>query len=792
MDIRHLIEKERKLGYCDSAVFGGFAAYVAAQASLEHNQALAALANAYQEAALQERPRLLQAIAQQIADKGANQPSNKSQTPAKTNPPTKANPPAKANPPTKANPPAKANPPTKNQSAVSLPGLDIPMVSLPGIGPKRAALLAKLHIHTAGDLLFFFPRAYRDWRGLTPVNRLPIGESRVIRGALTDWQIQPTRSKLTLLKAQLEDESGAITVIWFNQRYLAQQMRKGRQISVLGHKENAFGRQQFIAEDFYWDDALPTSGIQPIYRRVEGLHQKTLVQLTEQICRRYAPCIKEILPPVLCNKHNWPSRGEALYQLHFPQDFQTLEQCRRRMAYEELLILQLAITGFQQNQKPAEIHRPRQNDQVLLKTFAAALPYSLTEAQKRVIGEIFQDLNRPRPMARLVQGDVGCGKTMVAAAAILKTCLGGKQGILMAPTEILAEQHYQNLAPLFQQFSLTTEILIGSLPAKEKRHIIADFAAGKINVLIGTHALLNDDLQWHMPGLAITDEQHRFGVMQRAKLAESLTDTLVMSATPIPRTLAMTVYADLAMSIIDQSPPGRLPVRTYAADYGMEERIYAFIAKELAKHHQAFIICPLIEESEKLDLAGAESCFQQMQNRFPQYQVGLLHGRLKNAEKQSITEAFQKNQIQILVSTTVVEVGVDIPNATIMLIRDAERFGLAQLHQLRGRIGRGKDQGYCLLLHNPVAGIAKERLKTIVSCSDGFALAEADLRQRGPGEFFGQRQHGLPQLRVADLAKDADLLQIAREDALFLQEQKQEISKELQSAVTAKQKFLSG
>ncbi|MCR4962820.1 MAG: ATP-dependent DNA helicase RecG, partial [Firmicutes bacterium] len=675
--------------------------------------------------------------------------------------------------------------------AAALPGLDMPTTALPGVGPKRAALLAKLQIHSAGDLLFFFPRAYRDWRDITPVDRLPAGESRVIRGAVGDWQIQPTRSKLTLLKARVHDESGDITVVWFNQRYIAQQMRPGRQITVLGHMEYAYGQRQFTAEDFYWDQGLPGGGIQPIYPTVEGLHQKTLAALTEQICRRWASSIQEILPPALCDKHGWPGRGEALRQLHFPEDFQRLEQSRRRMAYEELLILQLAVTGFSQNGNIPEIQRPRQNDKVLLETFAAALPYPLTPAQNRVIGEIFADMNRPRPMARLVQGDVGCGKTMTAAAAILKTCLGGRQAVLMAPTEILAGQHFANLQPLFGRFGLTTEKLTGSLPAKEKRRVVAGFAEGSVDVLIGTHALLNDNLQWHAPGLAITDEQHRFGVMQRAKLAGNLTDTLIMSATPIPRTLAMTVYADLAMSVIDQSPPGRLPVRTYAADYGMEERIYTFIGKELAKGRQAFIICPLIEESEALDLAGAESCFQQVRQRFPQYRVGLLHGRLKNAEKQQVSEAFQQNHIQILVSTTVVEVGVDIPNATIMLIRDAERFGLAQLHQLRGRIGRGKEQGYCLLLHNPVSGPAKERLETIVSCSDGFALAEADLRQRGPGEFFGQRQHGLPQLRVADLAKDADLLQTAREDALFLQEQKQALSPALQAAVAAKQKFLS-
>ncbi len=862
MDILHLLDKEEKLGYTDSAVFGGLSAYLAARSQLANDPALLQLAQAYGEAALQERPRLL-ALLRAAATAGASatepqqdgngaktaaertaaisggtqqqaapgetigqqsapeQPSKRGDAPKAVQssgqpcqpkrqgsslPQRKTTGGAAAQssgaaPAEGAAAKAAAEQPVRRKKQAAKPAatggngsLDTPVQYLKSVGQRRAAALAKLGVHTVGDLLLFFPRQYQDWRQVTPIGSLQIGENALLRGQVLQCHLQPTRSKLTLLKAVLADDSGVVSATWFNQRYLEKELYPGRELLLLGRLEIRFREPQFTVEDFYFAD-LPGAGqkIQPIYPATEGLSQKNLRALTEQAIARYGTLPPELLPDWLLQKYQWPGRAECIRELHYPTDFDRLQRCRRRMAYEEWLILQLAVlqSGNAQQRAGQTLHRPTQNDGALLQLLAEALPYSLTQAQNRVIGEIFADLNRPQPMARLVQGDVGCGKTMVAAAAMLKTCLGGRQAALMAPTEILAQQHSAGLLPLLQRFGVAGAELTGSTPAREKKQILSQFSLGELQVLIGTHALLEDHLVWFAPGLAVTDEQHRFGVLQRAKLAGEEMDTLVMSATPIPRTLAMTVYADLAMSVIDQMPPGRKPVKTYAVNYSYEQRVYNFMEKELLKGRQAFVVCPLIEESETLDLDSAKACFGRLQQRFTGYQVGLLHGKMKAAEKRQIMEDFQQNRLQILVSTTVIEVGVDVPNATVMLIRDAERFGLAQLHQLRGRIGRGGEQGYCLLLHSAAGQIARQRMKTIASCTDGFQLAEADLQQRGPGEFFGLRQHGLPQLKVADLLQDGDLLQQAREDCAQLLQPGAQYPPALQQAVAEKLRYLS-
>ncbi|MEG1500359.1 MAG: ATP-dependent DNA helicase RecG, partial [Clostridiales bacterium] len=440
-------------------------------------------------------------------------------------------------------------------------------------------------------------------------------------------------------------------------------------------------------------------------------------------------------------------------------------------AYEELFLLQSAILKNGKIIKKAGISHGHPGRE--WQDFLAALPFALTQAQVRVIGEILADMEAPQVMARLLQGDVGSGKTVVAAAALYCNYLNGYQGALMAPTEILARQHYQSLQSLLEPLSVRIALLTGKVSGKKRGELLASLEAGEIDIIIGTHALIQEQVSIPCLGLAITDEQHRFGVMQRAALSgrEGLADVLVMTATPIPRTLSLTLYGDLDISIIDELPPGRQPIKTYAVSYDLEVRIFAFLEKEIKKGRQIFIVCPLVEESEKLDLENAVSLYENLQKQiFPHRRLGLLHGKMKSKEKESIMDDFAQGNLDILVSTTVIEVGINIPNATVMLIREAQRFGLAQLHQLRGRIGRGGEQSYCILMNNAKGNIARERMRVLCQSNDGFLIAEEDLRLRGPGDFFGTRQHGLPELKTANLFTDAALLEMARNDVLELME----------------------
>ena len=773
MTINELINKEIALGYHDGAIFGGFGAFVSAWAKEQRLSATQTLAEQYAAAPHQQRILLMEKLAASIPQQLKEEPLQQKSA-------------------------AKQAPNTQLADEAALSTLNIPLVRLPNIGSKKAELFRKLAISTTGDLLEFYPRDYRDRRTITLIKDAPIGAQISIRGTVISTEVQRTRGKLTILRCYLRDASGLIPAIWFNQPFLQKKFYPGRELIVFGKVERRFNTIELAVEDYQLAEEADraATGIVPVYSSCEGISQKTIrgaISDAWRLCGN-GSSIANIVPPELLDKHQLLSRAEAIQKIHFPEDLPDIEQAHRSLAYEELLIIQLAI--MRNNPKMRQkITRPqqRQHDQEILASFQGLLPYPLTQAQQRVIGEIYQDMNSNQPMMRLVQGDVGSGKTAVAAAAVAKCCLNGQQAAMMAPTELLATQHYHNLAPLLEQLQISVALLTSSTPAKEKRSIIEGIAAGSINFAVGTHALIQEGITFADLGLAITDEQHRFGVAQRSRLrGEHLADTLIMTATPIPRTLAMTIYADMSLSVIDELPPGRKPVRTYAVDYSYEQRIHAFIAKEVAKGRQVFIVCPLIEDSEAMDLASATAYYQRLQQEvFPNLHIGLLHGKMKPAEKALVMASFQQGTTDILVSTTVVEVGIDIPNASIILIRDAERFGLAQLHQLRGRIGRGQEEGHCILIHNAQSKIARERMDILCQSTDGFALAEADLRLRGPGEFFGKRQHGLPSLKIADVFNDQELLAAAHQDALIIEEGLIPSTAQLAKAVTDKMALLS-
>ncbi len=741
-ELLRLLDKEQAVGYTDSAVFGGLGAYLSAWAAEQSLPELALLAQSYQQASLALRPELLRQISAALAMVKA--PALVAKKPA----------PALAAP----------NPAT----------LSLPLTTLASVGEKRAQTFARLGLKTIGDLLAFYPRDYRDRRSVTPISQAPVNSLVQVRGEIVGSESVRTNSGLPILTCLIRDDSGVLALIWFNQPFLQKKLTQGREILAYGKVEKRYGKISLTVQDYQLTDEenAPGPGILPIYDGTAGLSQKMIRAAVTAAWQRGGKQLPELIPEALREKRMLLQRSEAVAAMHFPESFAQLEIARRSLAYAELLAIQLAVA--RNVVPPAKVVRATDqqdaDNEEIYADFAAALPFSPTPAQERVIREIYEDMDRGRAMSRLVQGDVGSGKTAVAAAAIYKCCRREEQAALMAPTEILARQHYQGLLPLLTRLGLTAALLTGHTPAVERRAILSQLETGVLDCLIGTHALIQEGVNFRQLGLAVTDEQHRFGVAQRARLrGQEDTDLLVMTATPIPRTLAMTLYADLSFSVIDQLPPGRKPVRTYAVDYSYEQRIYKFLDQEIAKGRQAFVVCPLVEQSEKTDLDSATELFRNLSaGVFRHRRLALLHGRMKQAEKEAVMDGFYQGEIDILIATTVVEVGVNVPNATMMLIRDAERFGLAQLHQLRGRIGRGGEQSHCILMHNAQSDVAKERMKIISQTSDGFALAEADLQQRGPGEIFGQRQHGLPELKVANLFRDAELLNLAQQDAAQL------------------------
>ncbi|MDH7576505.1 MAG: ATP-dependent DNA helicase RecG [Bacillota bacterium] len=644
----------------------------------------------------------------------------------------------------------------------------IKITELPQIGESRARFLNKLGIQSLFDLLYYLPRRYEDRRLLPALAALKPGEVGTVKGFISSVEELSTKRGFSVLRVELKDGSGCATAIWFNQPFLRKVFRKGLPLTVTGKAERTLFASEIVVADYeVGNSKMPvhTGRIVPVYGASEELSQRVLRRLMFQCIKTYARRARDLLPLELKDTLNLLPLSEALFEIHFPSDFELLERARERLVFEELFLYQIGLLRIQNTiKKKGARHLPKTE---LPEKFLASLPFSLTPAQLRVIGEIKQDLSSERRMYRLLQGDVGCGKTVVALYALFTVVAAGCQGVLMAPTEVLAEQHYLALRRFATLLGVRVAILTGSLSKRERKNYLSQLREGQIEIVVGTHALLEEEVIFNNLGLIVIDEQHRFGVQQRDLLLAKApaADVLVMTATPIPRSLALTVYGDLDLSVIDQLPPGRQGIKTYFLPGHEKRKVYQFLKRELETGRQAYVVCPLIEESEKIAVDAAVKRAAELAGEFPEYRVGLLHGRLKIGEKEHIMDAFRKGEIGILVATSVIEVGIDVPNASLIIIEGAERFGLAQLHQLRGRVGRGRAAAFCVLIGNPQTQEARERIKTLLKYQNGFQVAEKDLHLRGPGELMGTRQHGLSDFRVVDIFRDGPLLEKSKEIA---------------------------
>lgn len=643
-----------------------------------------------------------------------------------------------------------------------------PVTALQGIGPARAKQLAALGIETVYDLIAYFPRTYEDRTRLVQIRDLEVDhpacfEAMVIQAPRTSH----IRKGLSLTKLTVADETAKLNLVFFNQPYAADQLQYGETYVFYGTLVGDYSRYQMQNPAFESPDkpGLVTRRIMPVYSLTAGISNNLLTKCVHQALVECLMELPDLLPKAVQTQYSLCSVREAYGQIHQPTGFEALERARKRLIFEEFFLFSAGLQLMRSRRRDVTAE-PYTN--LCLDEFRSTLPFRLTGAQERAIGEIAADLASGVPMNRLLQGDVGSGKTMVAAAAAYLAAKNHTQAAFMAPTEILAEQHYQSLSKLFGRFGISCALLTGSTSAAEKRRIKDGLAVGSIQFIVGTHALLTGDVVFRQLSLVIADEQHRFGVAQRAKLSEKGNNPhlLVMSATPIPRTLALIVYGDLDVSILNELPPGRQVIDTFLVGEAMRSRINAFIRKQADNGNQVYVVCPAVEESELDSLKSAEVWAEALQKTvFPDLRVGLLHGKLKASEKDRVMSAFARHELDILVATTVIEVGVDVPNATLMVVENADRFGLSQLHQLRGRVGRGKDKSYCVLFTNNKNQDTLARLKALCKTNDGFKIAEEDLTLRGPGDFFGSRQHGLPQFKAASLTLDMEILKEAREAA---------------------------
>ncbi|MEK5476886.1 ATP-dependent DNA helicase RecG [Paenibacillus sp. FSL R5-0407] len=646
---------------------------------------------------------------------------------------------------------------------------EIPVRQVSGVSALKAGELHAFGVFTVNDLIEYYPFRYEDYR-LRSLTEAKDGDKITVQAKIMGVPVLQRYGKKSRLTCKMVAEDWMFTATWFNRHFLREELTAGREIILTGKWD--MRRSQLTVSDSEFPDkgTLRSGSLQPVYSVGGKITQAWIRKTIGQALTQYGEMIPENLPSELLRQYDLMPRRRAIQRIHQPQDSEEGQLARRRMVYEELFLFQLKLQAYRAMNHERMDGVRHEVENATVREFVRSLPFELTDAQKKVELEILQDMRSPYCMNRLLQGDVGSGKTVIAAIALFAAVKSGHQGAFMVPTEILAEQHVRSLTKLFEPFGITVGLLTGSVTGRRRKDLLASLQMGMTDIIVGTHALIQEDVFFRSLSLVVTDEQHRFGVNQRSVLRRKgfNPDVLTMTATPIPRTLAITAFGDMDVSTLSERPKGRKPISTYWVRHGMMDRVLGFISREILLGRQAYLICPLIEESDKLDVQNAIDLYVGMQQAFPDFKVGLLHGRMSAAEKDEVMRSFYDNEVQLLVSTTVVEVGVDVPNATLMIVMDADRFGLSQLHQLRGRVGRGEHASYCVLIADPKSEVGQERMKVMTDTDDGFEVARRDLELRGPGDFFGTKQSGVPEFRIADMVSDFKVLETARDDAARL------------------------